>query len=130
MLHCGTRLTRCDKTTTGMVVRPDEGNRVKRIYYISLLALGVGASFGLCPGAQAEDARVLPVGHGRFSVVYAQSTGISQTFDSGGHAESLTAPYNIDLSSGNLKSFDPRFADLVDGLNELFPGVRYNPQQR
>src|SRR3954470_19705924 len=102
------------------------GNRVNRIYYISLIALGLAAS----PAARAEDARVLPAGRGRFSVIYAQSTGISQTFDSSGHAESLTAPYNIDLSAENLKSFSPDMAKLVDGLNELFPTVYYNPTKR
>jgi hypothetical protein len=104
-------------------------HRIRR----GLLALAACSGLALLAAEAvyaAEDARVLPKGRGRFSFMYAQSTGITHTFDSGGHAESLTAPYNIDLSSENLASFDPRLNDLVTALNDLYPGVHYNPTQR
>jgi hypothetical protein len=63
-------------------------------------------------------------------MVFAQTTGISQTFDSGGHIESITAPYNLDLSSGNLSSFAPQLNDLINGLNQLMPGIHYNAGER
>src|SRR4051812_14354158 len=97
------------------------------------LALAAACAMAqLCSlGAQAgEDAHVLPAGVGRFQAVFAQTTGISQTFDSGGHAESLTAPYNLPLDADNLKNFAPPFAKLVKGLNDLLPGIHYNSAQR
>jgi hypothetical protein len=80
--------------------------------------------------AFAEDAHVLPAGIGRFSFVFAQTTGITQTFDADGHAESLTANYNFDLSSGNLKTFAPQLDQLITGLNQLMPDAHYNVNQR
>lgn len=96
------------------------------------------APFAFCAIAQlfshsamgGEDAHVLPAGVGRINAVFAQSTGITQTFDSGGHAESLTAPYNLPLDADNLKNFNPDFKELVDGLNKLMPGIHYNASQR
>ena len=42
--------------------------------------------------ARAEDARVLPVGRGRFGVTYAQTGSISTTFNEHGQSEAITAP--------------------------------------
>src|SRR5581483_10001162 len=119
MLLCVTRLVR------GLMVDVERfGMRVNKGIFL-LMGLLAGT-----PALAGEDARVLPAGIGRLGVAYAQSTGITQTFDPSGHIESITAPYNLDLSSGNLSSFAPQIATLIDGLNQLMPRDHYNASQR
>jgi hypothetical protein len=87
------------------------------------------ATFSLVSGAwAAEDARVLPQGRSRFSVIYGQSAGVDQTFDGQGRRESITQPYNVSLTSEVLKKVkiqtkDGSPAELIEMLN-------YNKNER
>lgn len=67
--------------------------------------------------AWSEEARVLPQGRSRMILVYGQSGGISRTYNDAGRAESITAPYNLELSSANLKQLSPDLQRLINELN-------------
>jgi hypothetical protein len=88
----------------------------------------LGAMTGWAPRAFAEDARVLPQGRSRFSVIYAQTGNVSQTFNSQFKAESLTAQYNMDLNSVNITRLVPEFKEVVNVLNNS--GWHYNVAKR
>jgi hypothetical protein len=79
---------------------------------ISVLALASASV------ARAEDARVLPKGRSRLSVIVGDTANVTQTFNNDGNAESLTAPYNISLNSVNLRKFAPEMDTLVQLLND------------
>ncbi len=79
----------------------------------------------------AEDARVLPSGRSRFSMIYGRTEKITNNFNPQGQSESITQPYNLELGSQNLRRADERITQLVDYLNgpETF-GLRYDVNQR
>lgn len=72
----------------------------------------------------AEDARVLPAGRHRLSVVIGQASGISKTYNENGEEKKITDPYNLSLDSAALASFDPELSNLVNLLNAT--GIRYD----
>jgi hypothetical protein len=74
------------------------------------------------------DARVLPKGRTRFSVIGAQTGSIQETFDSEGRKVSLTAPYNFQLNAENLQTFSQELKQLIQILNST--GLRYDASAR
>src|SRR5579859_648843 len=113
-------------------LRQEGGGRVNQMRWDwSLVGLAALCGATLISTANAgEDARVLPKGIGRMNFIFAQTTGISQTFDEGGHIESITAPYNLDLSGGNIAALAPQLNTLINDLDQLMPGVHYNASER
>src|SRR6185295_10793039 len=77
---------------------------------------------------RAEDARVLPKGRTRLSVLYGSSFGIRDLYNDSGEPEALTQKYNIDLNSKNLAQFDKDVGKLIDYLNKT--GDHYNVNDR
>jgi hypothetical protein len=99
---------------------------MRRLMRISLLTAAFVLAF---PGiARSEDARVLPQGRSRLSLIYAQSAEITKTFNSRNEAESLTAPYNMDLSQATLAKVEPAIREAVSVLNNM--GWRYNAREK
>jgi len=75
--------------------------------------------------AHSEDARVLPAGVGRFSFVYAETSGVNDQFDADGNRESITAPYNVELNAKTLKAADPNgMGALINSLNQVHPVLK------
>ncbi len=97
-------------------------NSARRILTAAALSLGFSTSLF------AESAAVLPEGRSRMTFVYAQATGITQTFDNDGNIQGLTKDYNFELSSSKLKDFDSRLSKLVNFLNAT--GKRYDTKVR
>jgi hypothetical protein len=77
----------------------------------------------------AEDARVLPQGRSRLAIVYARASGITEEYNPFGEAESLVAPYNLELSASAIRDFEPQINDLINFLN-TFDNLRYNSRKR
>ncbi|MGK5086581.1 hypothetical protein WDW86_03415 [Bdellovibrionota bacterium FG-2] len=98
----------------------------RKLLTFSISTIGICTS--LCTPTSAEDARVLPGGRSRMTFVYAQATGITETFDNNGDIQSLTKDYNFELSSSKLKDFDARLSKLVNFLNAT--GKRYEKKER
>ena len=80
-----------------------------------------------CPSraSAAETARVLPEGRSRASLLAAKTASIDQTYDRDGRPISISDPYNVDLSSSKLGSFDDQLAALISVLNSS--GYYYDP---
>jgi hypothetical protein len=76
----------------------------------------------------AEDARVLPQGRFRLSYGYARSGDISSKFNSQGRVESLLAPYQLELNSTNLRTFDDNLSTLINLLNST--GLRFDSSRK
>ncbi len=97
---------------------------------------GAAIAAGISARARAEDARVLPQGRSRFSMIYGQTSQISQQYDNNGTATSLTAQYNFEvnaalISSANLNNAGDMVKSLktlVDSLNAT--GKHYNIDDR
>ena len=94
----------------------------QRLAAVSLALLATASLYS--DPSRAEDARVLPKGRSRFSLIYAQTGSISQTFDNEGKVISVTAPYNMEISAATLSKADPAAAKLVGVLN--ITGWHYN----
>ena len=82
-------------------------------------ALSLAASILMSsqPIRAAEDGRVLPKGRFRLSYNYARSGDISSKYNASGTVESLLAPYQLQLDSTNLRTFDSNLSTLIDLLN-------------
>ena len=99
------------------------------------LLLIAGAGFRFCFGIgfamlfahsvfAAEDARVLPQGRSRLSVIFAQTAPSTETFNRDGNPESITEAYHLSLNSQTLAKISPQFQELVQILNNS--GWHYN----
>jgi hypothetical protein len=89
------------------------------------------AAFLLIPSSgiqAAEDGRVLPQGRFRLSYSYARSGDISSKYNSSGSVESLLAPYQLQLDSTNLRTFDSNLSTLIDLLNAT--GLRFDETKK
>jgi hypothetical protein len=106
------------------------GPILNRDFLFSCAVLFLISAATLMPGQAlaAEDARVLPAGRTRFSMIYAQSGHVDQNFNSASQPESITAPYNFDLSAANLIKVEPDLQKVVTVLNNT--NVHYNAASR
>ncbi|MCC7440831.1 MAG: hypothetical protein IT285_04315 [Bdellovibrionales bacterium] len=91
------------------------------------LALSLLIAAPAADPAQAADARVLPKGRSRLSVVYGFSDGIRDVFNDKGQRESAVKDYNISLSAQNFSAALPDLQNLIDYLNAT--GLHYDAAQ-
>lgn len=101
---------------------------LKVAYSLFLIGLVLGELLSDPSLAHAEDARVLPSGRFRISLLYGQSRKVSESFLDDGSKQSLTEPYKMDLSSQNLKKLSPAVENLVNFLNSW--GDHYDVNKR
>ena len=90
---------------------------IRRPTLTQITALSLALACSVPTAHAVEDARTLPKGRFRLSFNQAQSSNISQLYDSDGVLTDFVAPYQLTLDSKTLAGFDSSMSQLIDVLN-------------